>query len=122
MIQRDGRYLVTRRTRGHLAGFWEFPGGKREAGETWQACVRREVQEELGLDVRVGRRLGSVRHEYQDRAVLLAAFRCTIEPNQPAMVEGPSRKWVTPSGLRRLRFPPANKPLLAAVLQRKSPG
>ena len=73
IIQDDaGRYLITQRRRGsHLEGLWEFPGGKREPDESLEACLRRELTEELSATFSVGEPLETIRWEYPDRAVVL---------------------------------------------------
>ena len=79
VIERDGRYLVTRRLRGtHLAGFWEFPGGKCDTGEPLAACLEREIAEELDTNVRIGAEIHHVAHEYPERIVELHFFRCEL--------------------------------------------
>lgn len=75
IIQKEGRILICRRGEGgSCAHLWEFPGGKREAGETLQACVVRECLEELGLKIRITGRFGQVTHQYPDREVSLSFF------------------------------------------------
>ena len=118
VIERGGRYLVDRRPPvGHLPNVWEFPGGKRRAGESWTACLRREVREELGVEIRVGRRLAPITHRYPDRRVRLEVFRCAIRSGEPQPLKSQEMKWVTPAGLGRLRFPPANRRLVAFLLR-----
>src|SRR5207244_5291777 len=73
-------YLITRRKTGtHLAGLWEFPGGKCEAGELLTDCLRREVREELGIEITDPVPLQTVRHEYPEKSVELHFFRCTVK-------------------------------------------
>ena len=116
VIARDGKFLVTRRPAGaHLAGRWEFPGGKRMARETLAACAAREVREELGVSVRVGRRLTILRYQYPDRRVSLHVFRCSIRRGRPKPLGASAIRWVSPAQLRRLRMPPANRPLIALL-------
>ena len=81
LIQDDaGRYLITQRRRGsHLAGLWEFPGGKQEAGESPQACLRRELVEELAGNFSVGEKFDTISWDYPDRTVILHFFRCRLE-------------------------------------------
>ena len=80
LICHEGRYLIARRNPGvHLAGFWEFPGGKCESGETLEACLRRELFEELGIRIDVPIPFQAVRHEYAEKIVELHFFHCRIE-------------------------------------------
>src|SRR5262245_42407168 len=72
VIERDGAFLVTRRPRGvQLEGYWEFPGGKCEPGESHVACLEREIREELGVGLRTGPEIYAVSHPYPDRVVEL---------------------------------------------------
>ncbi|PIQ84746.1 MAG: 8-oxo-dGTP diphosphatase MutT [Candidatus Omnitrophica bacterium CG11_big_fil_rev_8_21_14_0_20_63_9] len=116
LIERDGRILVCRRRlRGVLGGYWEFPGGKRRPGETWTACVRRELREELGVEAAALRAIGTLRHRYPQRRVTLQVFRCRIGRGKPKPLYSLKLRWVSPAGLRRYRFPPANQPLIAQL-------
>lgn len=113
LIEHRGRYLVSRRPRsGHLAGYWEFPGGKRHPGESWTACLRREVREELGIEVRPVRRLEPVRFAYPGKTVYLQPFDCAVLRGRPRPLQVLAVRWVTPAQVRRLRMPPADRPLL----------
>jgi len=112
VIERDDAFLVTRRPRGvHLEGCWEFPGGKCGADESHDACLRREIKEELGAATRVGEEILSVTHQYPDRIVELHFLRCELlnEPN-PAL--GQEMRWVNRSELSALPFPPADTELI----------
>jgi 8-oxo-dGTP diphosphatase len=112
VIERGGAYLVTRRPGGvHLEGYWEFPGGKCEPGEDHETCLRREIEEELGVDVRVGRQIFEVAHEYPDRAVELHFFECELL-GEPVARLGQEMKWVGPGDLAALEFPPADAELI----------
>lgn len=123
MIERDGRYLVCRRTAGrHLAGYWEFPGGKRRPGESWRACLSREVWEELNVGVEVIAPLEAIRFRYADRRVFLRPFRCKLVAGTPRALASTELRWVGASGLRRMRFPPANRRLLATLAAPESAG
>jgi 8-oxo-dGTP diphosphatase len=115
VIQRGGRYLVTRRQTGvHLEGFWEFPGGKCEAGEALDTCLIRELREELAVDASVGDEIFSVEHAYDDRIVELHFLRCTIDA-EPAAQLGQQVQWVDRDELARLAFPPADAELIARL-------
>jgi 8-oxo-dGTP diphosphatase len=112
VVERDSRYLVTRRLRGtHLEGFWEFPGGKCETGETHVECLVREIREELGCAVRVGEKLLSVAHDYPERTVELHFFRCDLGAD-PRPLLGQEIRWISRVELRELAFPPADVELI----------
>jgi mutator protein MutT len=115
VIERDGRYLVTRRLRGtHLAGFWEFPGGKCDADEPLAACLEREIAEELDANVRIGAKIHHVAHEYPERIVDLHFFRCELL-GEPRPVMGQEMRWVASAELASLEFPPADAELIAML-------
>ena len=114
VIERSGRYLICRRKRGQfLGGYWEFPGGKREPGESWTSCLRREVREELGVTVAGITPLCRLRHRYPGRPVFhFHVFRCRIARGLPRPLAAEAIRWVLPERLARYKFPPANRPLL----------
>lgn len=113
LVFREGLLLVTQRSAGtHLAGLWEFPGGKREPGETWEACLRRELLEELGVDVEVGELFEEVRHAYPTKSVHLRFYRCVLKSGEPRPVGCAAVAWTDRSGLRGFAFPEADERLL----------
>ena len=115
VVVRGDLYLVTRRLEGtHLAGLWEFPGGKCEPGESHEACLRREILEELGTSIRVGRRLLSTRHAYGVRLVELHFFECELDADPQPML-GQDVRWVARDELRVLPFPEADAALIALL-------
>jgi mutator protein MutT len=115
VIERDGRYLVTRRQRGvHLEGYWEFPGGKCEPGESLQDCLRRELQEELGSDAMPGAELLAVSHDYADRTIELHFIACRLI-DTPIPRLGQEMRWVTATELGGMNFPPADAELIALL-------
>src|SRR5215204_6906636 len=84
LVFRDGKLLITRRHADvHLGGLWEFPGGKREPNESFEACLVRELREELGIEVTVGDLVESLTHEYPEKTVHLRFFRCAWRENEP---------------------------------------
>ena len=96
LIVRDGRVLVARKpSGGPRAGLWEFPGGKVEPGEGDNEALRRELAEELGVEVSVGRLAESVRWEYADVAIELRAYWCTIARGEPQAHEHEALAWVS---------------------------
>ncbi len=109
VIERDGRFLVTRRPAGvHLAGHWEFPGGKCEPGETLEQCLARELREELAVDA-VGRKpsCSSTTHDYADRRVELHFFRCAAARRAAAAARPGDAlgRAARPGGARSFRRP-----------------
>lgn len=121
VIAHRGRYLVTRRAAGrHLGGLWEFPGGKRHPGESLEACLRRELEEELGVEARIGERLDVVPWAYPERRVVLHFFRCRLRPGDVRPREGQPARWVTPAGLARLPMPPADLALVERLGKRRA--
>jgi mutator protein MutT len=109
----EGRYLITRRRQGsHLAGLWEFPGGKRDAGEDLVACLERELTEELGARFAVGEKIDTIRWDYPDRTIVLHFYRCRLESGVIAPQESQAMAWVASSELSRYDFPPADRELI----------
>ncbi len=117
---RDGCVLLAKRSLGtHLGGLWEFPGGKLEAEEDYQDCLRREVREELGIEIRVDSFLIDVEHSYPEREVQIRFFRCTIESGEPEPLACAELNWVTPLNLGHYQFVPADLPVLRLLEERK---
>jgi 8-oxo-dGTP diphosphatase len=117
VIERDGRFLVTRRLKGtHLEGAWEFPGGKCDAGETLSDCLLRELREELDVEARVGAEIFATTHVYPERAVELHFFRCELS-GEPRPVLGQEMRWVRRGDLATLEFPPADAELIEMLRQ-----
>ncbi len=118
VIERGGRILIARRPAGsHLGGFWEFPGGKRQAGETPEAALVREIREELDAAVTVGELLEVVEWAYPEKTVKLRFFRCALQ-GEPGAAEGQELRWVAPGDLGRYEFPPADAGLVARLRRR----
>ena len=112
VIERDGAFLLTRRLRGtHLAGTWEFPGGKCEPGETHEACLRRELAEELGVAAEIGDEIFTVTHTYDERTIELHFRRSTIV-GTPRPLLGQEMNWVPRDALHTLEFPAADRELI----------
>jgi 8-oxo-dGTP diphosphatase len=120
VVVEAGRVLLSRRKKGtHLAGRWEFPGGKAEPGEDPRAALRRELEEELGIFTRVGEIVDVTFHRYDDadKAVLLLFFLAEREPGSPAprAIDVAEVKWASEADLDPALFPPADVAILAKV-------
>jgi mutator protein MutT len=117
IIERDGRFLVTRRLRGtHLAGLWEFPGGKVEPDETLGASLERELREELGVGAKVGDQIVVTEHTYPERTVRLHFHYCEVQ-GDPQPLLGQEIRWVTRSELRALALPEADARLVRILTE-----
>ena len=113
LIRRDGKILITRRPKGsHLEGFWEFPGGKREEGETLEECLQRELREELGITVQAERFLARVEHEYEAISISLHLFECSRPLDDPRPLGCASIRWARLQDLHKYRMPPADRKFL----------
>ena len=124
IVERADRILVTERRAGtHLAGHWEFPGGKMEDGEDHRRCLEREMREELEVGVEVGDELHATSFDYPDRTVELHFYRCAII-GDPKPVLGQRMRWVSRAELKSLRFPQADLELIRLLAQQrlKPPG
>lgn len=118
LIDADGRVLLSQRPQGKpLAGLWEFPGGKVEPGETPEASLIRELDEELGIDVSAAclAPLSFASHAYDDFHLLMPLYVCRRWEGQPVARENQALKWVRPERLRDYPMPPADEPLVAAL-------
>ena len=119
LIERDGRFLIARRKHGaHLAGFWEFPGGKQEVDETLEACLRRELKEELAVEITTPVHFHTTEHPYRDKTVALHFFLCAIESGEPRPLDCEELRWVTPDEMAGYEFPPADRPVVEALRKR----
>ena len=113
LVFRNGLLLLTqRRPDAHLGGLWEFPGGKRHAGESDEDCLRRELMEELGIEVAVGDLLATIEHQYPEKSVCLKFFRCRWLCNEPAAIGCHAIAWVNREQLSNYQFPAADAQLL----------
>ncbi|MBN1907509.1 MAG: 8-oxo-dGTP diphosphatase MutT [Deltaproteobacteria bacterium] len=121
IIRHDGKILITERPGGrHLEGLWEFPGGKKEAGEGLEECVKREIREEIGIDINPYELLLTVTHEYETKIVELYAFLCSLVSGTPAPLEGQKMQWVDPEELTLYQFPPPDQKIIEILCDGKA--
>jgi 8-oxo-dGTP diphosphatase len=116
LVDPEHRVLLARRPEGKpMAGLWEFPGGKVCADETPEACVIRELQEELDLDVTASclAPLTFASHSYDDFHLLMPLFVCRVWQGRPQPREGQAIKWLRPREMGDYSMPPADRPLVA---------
>ena len=119
LIFHHGKLLITQRhAKSHLGGLWEFPGGKREAGETFEQCLIREIREELGVEISVGKLFEEVFHDYPEKSVHLKFFICKLVSGEPQPLDCAALKWIEKSELADFEFPAADAQLLEKL---KSP-
>ena len=111
VIEQQGQFLITqRRLTGVLAGLWEFPSGKVEAGESDEDALRRELRERVGVDVEVGRCTARRSHRYEGYVVDLVLYRASILPGEePRPIRVADLRWVKPQELENYAFPPADQ-------------
>jgi 8-oxo-dGTP diphosphatase len=112
VIEQDGRFLITRRLSGtHLAGYWEFPGGKVHEGETQIQALEREMLEELNTGILNARRVFHTCHEYNDRSIEIHFYRVDLTAEPHAML-GQHMRWIAREEFSALDFPPADAELI----------
>ncbi len=118
IVTRGGKVLVCQRKDDDtFGGYWEFPGGKQEAGETLEQCLARELMEELNIRARPIIALTPVVHDYPQVMLRLHPFLCEHESGEPELLECQATRWINPIQLRDYRFPPANESLIEQVIE-----
>lgn len=116
VVVRDGHVLLTRRAEGqHLAGMWEFPGGKLEDGESPEKALVRECLEECGIEVEVGEILEVTHHRYPETAVLLLFYRCSLRVGEVLHLQVADHAWVAPRDLDSYPLPPADERVVSRI-------
>ncbi|GCA74592.1 8-oxo-dGTP diphosphatase [Microcystis aeruginosa NIES-2520] len=117
-VIRDDRDLILidrRLDKGLLGGFWEFPGGKIEGNETVQECIKREVLEEIGIEIAVDSHLITIEHTYSHFRVNLQVYNCRYLSGQARAIECEEIRWVTIQELDNYTFPAANQEIIRAL-------
>lgn len=108
VIVRDEKYFVTARGYGDYKGFWEFPGGKMEPGESREQALARELKEELAVEVEVGRFICTVEHDYPAFHLTMHCFFCTVVGGELTLLEHEAAKWISLGELSALEWCPAD--------------
>jgi 8-oxo-dGTP diphosphatase len=112
IIRRDGRVLIARRKAGgHLGGYWEFPGGKIESGETPEECLARELEEEFSVGAKVGAFITSSRFAYEDCQVELLAYEAALGSEDWVLTSHDETRWVEIRELTSYKLAPADLPI-----------
>jgi 8-oxo-dGTP diphosphatase len=118
VIKKDKQVLISRRAEGkHLAGYWEFPGGKIEPGETPEACLKREVFEELSIHIEINSFLAENLHEYSEKRILLKGYLCTYISGDMRLVDHDRAEWVNIDELSNFKIAPADIPFITILTQ-----
>ena len=117
IITRAGKVLICQRPAGgSFPGYWEFPGGKREANESITDCLEREVREELAIAIRPVHALRSIDHDYPRGRIRLHPYVCTTDHGEPQLLACQEARWIEPEGLKSYQFPPANDQLIEEAI------
>jgi mutator protein MutT len=113
LVFHNGKLLITQRhPKSHLGGLWEFPGGKREAGETFEQCLVREIREELGVEISVEKLFEEITHAYPEKTVRLKFFVCRFLSGEPQPLGCAAFKWIGKRKLADYEFPAADASLI----------
>jgi len=116
VIWRDDKVLIARRPLGGmLGGLWEFPGGKQDEGESLVECLKREIQEELGIEIEVGERLTTIEHAYTHLRITLHVFRCRYQSGRPQAIEVADYAWVSLDELDGYAFPVTDQAIIRVL-------
>ena len=117
VIVRDDKVLATRRGYGEWQGWWEFPGGKMEAGESPRDALRREIREELDAEIEVGRLLETVEWDYPSFHLTMHCFICTLVSGSMNLNEHEAAAWLTKENIGSVKWLPADEGLIGRIRQ-----
>jgi len=121
LVFRKGLLLITQRyPDAHLGGLWEFPGGKRDKEESFVECLERELDEELGIKVAVGERIGSITHHYPEKSVHIEFYYCDWQCHEPRPLGCHDLRWVNAEELSGYAFPEADHAIVERLRQQAS--
>ena len=119
ILEHNGKILVAqRKASDRLPGMWEFPGGKLESGETPEGCLKRELREEFGIEVSVGRFVAESIYHYDHISIRLVAYKATLLGGRPEPTDHDDDRWVTIPELDRFEFAPADVPFVRLLKEK----
>ena len=119
IIQRDGAYFATQRGYGEFEGMWEFPGGKIEEGETAEFALKREIQEELGINITIDKFLCTTEYDYPSFHLIMHCYLCNVKSGEIELREHKSARWLTTELLDSVEWLPADKDVIEKLTQTK---
>lgn len=119
VLVRDGKYLATQRGYGAYKDYWEFPGGKVEAGESREEALMREIREELDTEIRVDAWLATVEYDYPDFHLTMHCYRCSVVSGPLTLKEHESAAWLETSELDSVNWLPADVEVVKKILGRQ---
>ena len=121
IIEKDGKILITQRQPGSfLGGFWEFPGGKREAGESMEECLVREIREEVALEICPREFLQTDSYQYPEKIIHLYFYLCDWISGNPLKIECMDFRWVLPDEMRSFKFPVGDDNMINELIAKKN--
>ncbi len=113
--QGQAQVFVTQRGYGDWKGWWEFPGGKIEAGESPEAALEREIREELATQIKVGERIGTIEYDYPAFHLSMQCFACQVVSGKLELLEHENAAWLTAETLRSVKWLPADEIILDKI-------
>ena len=116
ILQRDGAYFATQRGYGEFEGMWEFPGGKIEPGESRKVALRREIQEELGIDIIIENLLCTTEYDYPSFHLTMHCYLCSVASGDIELREHKSARWLTAETLDSVEWLPADKDVIDKLI------
>ena len=115
IIQRDGAYFAMQRGYGEFEGMWEFPGGKIEPGESFEDALKREIQEELGVDIVIEDLICTTEYDYPSFHLTMHCYLCRVEAGEIELREHKSARWLRPEELGSVEWLPADKDVISRL-------